>query len=152
MEIALVRDGTIIMSIPIDDPDLIDINTKQQVEDFFNVMNGRKVRTLFELMREGEMGFTDLLNSIDDEFLNPKLVYDCIKPLQKKKLVIHAPGKEYRLSDEGAQFAGMFAGFVKMIDTFLGLDFSAEQEVHAQNGPGHKPARPSRTKEVISND
>lgn len=119
MEIALIRDGKVIMKVPIDNPTLIDTDSKQRVEEFFDIMSERKVKALFELMKEGEMDFTELLTGIDDELLNPKLVYDCMKPLQRKNLVIHTPGKEYRLSDEGIQLAGMFAGFTKMMETLF---------------------------------
>lgn len=76
--------------------------------------NERRLRIMLELMRRGEMQFSDLLDVAE----NPKLVSDCMKPLMEEGMVIHKKwGSSYRTTTTGTAFAmAMTTGLAKLLE------------------------------------
>lgn len=133
LEITLTRDGKTILKVPIGD-EMAKSDVKNLAEDFFDILSERRAKALLTLLEEGEMSFKDLMAEIESETINSKLVYNCIKPLQERNLVVHTPRKEYKLSEEGTQFAELFAGFTKMVELLFEDDPDDEAYVHKPGG------------------
>ena len=78
--------------------------------------NGRRLRMMVELLRRGEMQFTELLDIAE----NPKLVSACMKPMVEEGLVEHEGwGSGYRATSKGEAFAAlMTAALASMMDYY----------------------------------
>jgi hypothetical protein len=76
--------------------------------------NERRLRVMMELMRRGEMQFSDLLLVAE----NPKLVSDCVKPLIEEGMVVHEKwGSSYRPTWSGSALAAtMTTGLAKLLE------------------------------------
>lgn len=93
----------------------VDHEDIRRLADLYSIAaNQRRLRIMVELMRRGEMRFTELL-----EFaVNPKLVKDCMEPMVREGMVIHeGRGSGYRPSEAGVALAmTMTAGLSKLLD------------------------------------
>ncbi len=78
------------------------------------VANQRRLRMIMELMRRGEMSFSELLKV----GLNPKLVRDCMNPMVREGIVIHEKKRApYRASFSGMAMATtMITGITKLLE------------------------------------
>jgi len=121
LELRLVKDDRILFSVPVWDPQgPLEIQPEMDDEDFMELANlysiaanGRRLRMMSELMRRGEMRFSDML-----EFaVNPKLVRDCMEPMLKAGLVVHDNRREpYRPSELGTALAiAMTTGMERLL-------------------------------------
>ena len=74
-----------------------------QLTDLYSMAaNGRRLRMMLELMRRGEMRFSEMQGIA----VNPKLVRDCMEPMVRAGLVIHERRSEpYRPSERGTALA-----------------------------------------------
>ncbi len=119
----LLRDGKVLFRWPIraggeevselaaeiDDGDI------ERLANLYSIgANERRLRVMLELMRQGEMSFSELLRVA----VNPKLVQDCMNPLLEEGMVIHErKGAPYRTSERGAVLAiTMTAGVSRLLD------------------------------------
>ncbi len=106
------------MVAEIDDEDI------EKLANLYSIgANEKRLRVMLELMRQGEMSFSELLRVA----VNPKLVGDCMNPLLKEGMVIHERRRApYRTSEKGAVLAiTMTAGVARLLDV---LDEEMEGE------------------------
>ncbi len=82
--------------------------------------NERRLRMMLELIRQGEMSFSELLKVA----VNPKLFGDCMNPLMREGMVIHERRRApYRTSERGAVLAiTMTAGVARLLDVLEELE------------------------------
>lgn len=117
-----MRDDRVLFSVPVWDSEG-SVAVKQELEDeelgqlidlYSIAANGRRLRMMVELMKRGEMRFSDMLELA----LNPKLVKDCVEPMVKAGLVIHENRREpYRPSELGTAIAiAMTTGMGRLIE------------------------------------
>ncbi len=123
LELRLVKDGKVLFNLPIEGPARVsglymsdvDHEDIQRLADLYSIAaNQRRLRIMVELMRKGEMRFSELL-----EFAtNPKLVRDCMEPMVREGMVIHEHrGSGYRPSETGvALVMTMTAGLSKLLE------------------------------------
>ncbi|QQG49023.1 MAG: hypothetical protein HY247_01520 [archaeon] len=89
----------------------------QEVKELVDLLslagNERRLRIMIELMKRPETRFTDLLGV----GINPKLVRDCLVPLESAGLVEHRKGGIYRPSSKGAAvIVTLTLGLRKVLD------------------------------------
>jgi hypothetical protein len=122
LELRLVKDDRVLFSVPVWDPEgSVAVEPELEEEEFGQLTrlyaiaaNGRRLRIMVELMRRGEMRFSDMLELA----LNPKLVKDCVEPMVKAGLVIHEGRREpYRPSELGtAVVIAMTSGMGRLLE------------------------------------
>jgi len=122
LELRLVRDNKVLFSVPVYDPEgPVEVGHDLQEEDFGQLTdlysiaaNGRRLRMMVELMKRGEMRFSDMMELA----LNPKLVKDCVEPMMKAGLVVHeGRGEPYRPSELGTAIAiAMTSGMGRLLE------------------------------------
>jgi len=131
LELRLVRDNRVLFSVPVYDPEgTVSVGPELEEEEMGQLIglysiaaNGRRLRMMVELMKRGEMRFSDMLELA----LNPKLVRDCVEPMVKAGLVIHEGRREpYRPSELGTAVAiAMTSGMGKLLEA---LEEEMEEE------------------------
>lgn len=123
LELQLVKDGEVILRIPVISVreemqelllDIDDDDLDRLANIYSLVSNERRLRVMLELVRKGEMRFSDVLRIVT----NPKLVQDCLEPMVKNGLIIHeGRGSCYRPSIRGMALAlAMTTGLAKIIE------------------------------------
>jgi len=123
LELRLVRDNKVLFSVPLvyarqetSEADLdIDEEDFERLASLYSIgANERRLRIMVELMRRGEMSFSDLL----EVALNPKLVRDCMNPMVREGIVIHERKRApYKPSFRGVVMATtMTAGLAKLLE------------------------------------
>jgi len=95
-------------------PELEEDMLKRLVAIHSIAANERRIRIMMELMRRGEMQFSDLLGVAE----NPKLVSDCMKPLMEEGMVVHEGwGSSYKPTWGGSAVAvTMTAGLARLLE------------------------------------
>lgn len=134
LELRLVKDNCVLFNVPVwdsegsvaIDPELGEEEIGQLIELYSVAANGRRLRMMVELMKRGEMRFSDILELA----LNPKLVKDCMEPMVKAGLVIHeGRGKPYRPSELGTAIViAMTSGMGRLLDAMEEEMGEAEHE------------------------
>ena len=134
LELQLLRDGRVLFRWPIqaaeegvgDFAGEIDEEDIEKLANLYSIgANERRLRVMSELMRQGEMSFSELLKVA----MNPKLVRDCMEPLLREGMVIHERKRApYRTSEKGAILAlTMTAGVARLLDVL-------EEELGVEEG------------------
>ncbi|HUI86665.1 MAG TPA: hypothetical protein VLY21_05895 [Nitrososphaerales archaeon] len=131
LELRLVRGNTVLFSVPVYDPEgTVAVERDIEEEDFGQLTdlysmaaNGRRLRMMVELMKRGEMRFSDMMELA----LNPKLVKDCVEPMVKAGLVTHeGRGTPYRPTEMGVAIViAMTSGMGRFLDAL-------EEEMEAE--------------------
>ncbi len=123
LELRLVKDGKILFKVPMEGSIAVSGLYASQMDDkdierlvglHSLAANEKRVRIMLEMMKKGEMSFTELLGTA----VNPKLVKDCMEPMMREGMVIHeGRGSGYRPSEAGVALAmTMTAGLSKLLD------------------------------------
>jgi predicted transcriptional regulator len=122
IELQLVKDGRVLFRLPVramgeevEEAVELDEEEIERLAELYSIAaNQKRLRVMLELMKRGEMSFSEILRIA----MNPKLVQDCMEPMVREGLVIHkGRGSGYRPSERGAAFAiTMTAGFAKLLE------------------------------------
>ncbi len=103
IEIRLVKDEAVLLSLPVEVVgELVGALTDEELERLSRLYalasNRKRLRVMQELSRGKEMRFSDVMLLVS----NPKLAQDCLQPLLRDGLVLHAGrGSTYRASRRG---------------------------------------------------
>jgi len=123
LELQIVDGRRVLFRTPIEPPaehqgdvdSELDEGTLERLATIHSIAaNERRLRIMMELMRRGEMQFSDLLLVAE----NPKLVTDCMKPLMEEGMVVHEKwGSSYRPTWSGSALAlTMTTGLAKLLE------------------------------------
>lgn len=126
-EIRLVRNGKIVLKIPVDEPVAQPEEVKEFVERIAPLASTRRMLMLLEMAREGGAGFSDLMR-IEGKEMNPKLVSDCLEPLERGEYIRPRERRgAYELSSEGEDIAKAMVAMVKLMHAMIEEDLNGEE-------------------------
>ncbi|MDV3244387.1 MAG: hypothetical protein LYZ66_04335 [Nitrososphaerales archaeon] len=123
LELRVVKDNKVLFTVPLEysgqeegEPyEYADEEDIEKLASIYSIVaNEGRLRMIMELMRRGEMSFSELLKVA----MNPKLVRDCMNPMVREGIVIHEKRRApYRPSFRGMAMATtMITGITKLME------------------------------------